>query len=201
MMQILVVIIIVGLVVVGGLVMFGVGIYNRLVTLRNRFKNAYAQIDVQLKRRYDLIPNLVETAKSFMAHERETLEAVIQARNQAQQANQQAAQNPADPKALQNLMGAEAALTGSLGKLFALSEAYPDLKSDRTMNNLMEELTSTENRIAFARQAFNDSVTGYNTARETFPAVMFSGVLGFQPAMLFEVTNPQEREAVKVSFA
>lgn len=201
MMQILIVIVILGVVIVGGLVLFGVGIYNRLVTLRNRFKNAYSQIDVQLKRRYDLIPNLVETAKSFMAHERETLEAVIQARNQAQQANQQAAQNPADPKALQNLMGAEAALTGSLGKLFALSEAYPDLKSDRTMNNLMEELTSTENRIAFARQAFNDSVTSYNTARETFPAVMFSGAMGFQPAMLFEVTNPQEREAVKVSFA
>lgn len=198
---VVIIVLVVFLLVVGGFVLFGVGIYNRLVTLRNRFKNAYSQIDVQLKRRYDLIPNLVETAKSFMKHERETLEAVIQARNQAQQANQQAAQNPADPRAMQNLLGAEAALTGSLGKMFALSEAYPDLKSDRTMNNLMEELTSTENRIAFARQAFNDAVTTYNTGRETFPAVLFSGAMGFQPAMLFEVSSPQEREAVKVSFS
>ena len=189
------------LVIAGGLVLFGVGIYNRLVKLRNRFKNAFAQIDVQLKRRYDLIPNLVETAKSFMAHERETLEAVIQARNMAQQANQKAAQDPGDPKAMKNLMGAEAALTGSLGKLFALSESYPDLKSDSTMTNLMEELTSTENKIAFARQAFNDAVTKYNTSRETFPAVMFAGAMGFQEAMLFEVDSPEEREAVQVSFA
>lgn len=189
------------LVVVVGLILFGIGVYNRLVTMRNRFKNAYAQIDVQLKRRYDLIPNLVETAKSFMSHERETLEAVIQARNGAQQANQKAAQNPGDPQAVKNLMGAEAALTGSMGKLFALSESYPELKSDKTMTNLMEELTSTENKIAFARQAFNDAVTKYNTGRETFPAVMFAGALGFQAAMLFEVENPVEREAVKVSFA
>ena len=198
---ILVVAAVIFFVIVGGLIMFAVGIYNRLVKLRNRFKNAFSQIDVQLKRRYDLIPNLVETAKGFMQHERETLEAVIQARNQAQQANQRAAQSPDNPQAIQNLMGAEAALTGSLGKLFALSESYPEIKSDSTMTNLMEELSSTENRIAFARQAFNDSVTSYNTARETFPAVMFSGAMGFQPAMLFEVTNPQEREAVKVSFA
>lgn len=187
--------------VLAGLVLFGIGVYNRLVTMRNRFKNAYAQIDVQLKRRYDLIPNLVETAKSFMSHERETLEAVIQARNTAQQANQKAAQNPGDAQAVKNLMGAEAALTGSMGKFFALSESYPELKSDKTMTNLMEELTSTENRIAFARQAFNDAVTKYNTGRETFPAVVFAGAMGFQPAMLFEVENPQEREAVKVSFA
>ncbi len=189
------------MVVLGGLVLFGIGVYNRLVTMRNRFKNAYAQIDVQLKRRYDLIPNLVETAKSFMSHERETLEAVIQARNTAQQANQKAAQNPGDANAVKNLMGAEAALTGSMGKFFALSESYPELKSDKTMTNLMEELTSTENRIAFARQAFNDAVTKYNTGREQFPAVVFAGAMGFQPAMLFEVENPQEREAVKVSFA
>ncbi|RDV39986.1 LemA family protein [Bradymonadaceae bacterium TMQ3] len=182
------------------LVVFGVGIYNKLVTLRNRFRNAFSQIDVQLKRRYDLIPNLVETAKSFMAHERETLEAVIQARNAAQSANQRAAQNPGDAQAIQGLMGAEAALTGSLGKLFALSEAYPELKSDKTMSGLMEELTSTENRIAFARQAFNDAVTTYNTARESFPAVLFAPTLGFQPAMLFEIQNPTEREAVRVSF-
>ena len=200
-MEVLIIAAILFMVVIGGFVMFGVGIYNKLVKLRNRFKNAYAQIDVQLKRRYDLIPNLVETAKSFMAHERETLEAVIQARNQAQQANKAAAQNPGDPKALGNLMGAEAALTGSMGKLFALSESYPQLKSDKTMTNLMEELTSTENKIAFARQAFNDAVTKYNTGREKFPAVMFAGAMGFTEAMLFEVENPQEREAVKVSFS
>ncbi len=179
---------------------FFAGMYNRLVKLRQRFKNAYSQIDVQLKRRYDLIPNLVETAKSFMEHERETLEAVIQARNQAKQANQQAAQNPGDPEAIKNLMGAEAALTGSMGSLFALSEDYPDLKSDKTMNNLMEELTSTENKVAFSRQAYNDAVTRYNTARESFPAVMFAGMMGFEGAMLFEVENQEEREAVKVSF-
>ena len=179
---------------------FFAGMYNRLVKLRQRFKNAYSQIDVQLKRRYDLIPNLVETAKSFMEHERETLEAVIQARNQAKQANQQAAQNPGDPEAIKNLMGAEAALTGSMGSLFALSEDYPDLKSDKTMNNLMEELTSTENKVAFSRQAYNDAVTRYNTARESFPAVMFAGMMGFEGAMLFEVENQEESEAVKVSF-
>ncbi len=197
---ILVVAAVIFFVIVGGLIMFAVGIYNRLVKLRNRFKNAFSQIDVQLKRRYDLIPNLVETAKGFMQHERETLEAVIQARNQAQQANQRAAQSPDNPQAIQNLMGAEAALTGSLGKMFALSESYPEIKSDSTMTNLMEELSSTENRIAFARQAFNDSVTKYNTARETFPAVMFAGAMGFQEAMLFELDSPKEREAVSVSF-
>lgn len=201
MVAFLIVIFLLFLGVVVGIALFGVGIYNRLVKLRNRFKNAYAQIDVQLKRRYDLIPNLVETAKGMMKHERETLEAVIQARNQAQAANQRAAANPGDAQAMQGLMGAEAALTGSLGRFFALSEAYPDLKADRTMTNLMEELTSTENRVAFARQAFNDAVTTYNTGRETFPAVLFAGLLGFQPAILFEVESPQEREAVKVSFA
>ena len=199
-MELLIVVGILFVVVVGGLLMFFVGIYNRLVKLRNRFKNAFAQIDVQLKRRYDLIPNLVETAKSFMEHERETLEAVIQARNQAKQASEQAAKNPDDPKAMKNLMGAEQALTGSMGKFFALSEDYPDLKSDNTMQNLMEELTSTENRIAFARQAFNDAVTKYNTSREKFPAVMVAGPMGFQEAMLFEVDSPEEREAVEVSF-
>ncbi len=199
-MTALIIIALVFLVILIGVGAFFAGMYNRLVKLRQRFKNAYSQIDVQLKRRYELIPNLVETAKAFMDHERGTLEAVIKARNQAQQANQQASKKPGDPEAIKNLMGAEAALTGSLGNLFALREDYPELKSDKTMNNLMEELTSTENKIAFSRQAYNDSVTRYNTARESFPAVMFAGMMGFEEAMLFEVENQEEREAVKVSF-
>jgi LemA protein len=182
------------------LVIFAISVYNRLVALRNRFKNAFAQIDVQLKRRYDLIPNLVETAKAYLKHERETLEAVIQARNAAASANQKAAADPANPSAVRGLLGAEAALTGAMGKFFALSEAYPDLKANQNMAQLTEELTSTENKIAFARQAFNDSVMTYNTARETFPAVVVAGPLGFQPAELFEITAPAERENVKVSF-
>lgn len=200
MLTVLIVVAVIFAVVVIGVGVFIGGIYNRMVKLRNRFKNAFSQIDVQLKRRYDLIPNLVETAKGFMEHERETLEAVIQARNQAQQASEKAAQNPDDPSAVKNLMGAEAALTGSLGNLFALSESYPELKSDSTMNNLMEELTSTENKIAFARQAYNDAVTRYNTARESFPAVVFAPMMGFQEAVLFEIEKPEEREAVEVSF-
>ncbi len=180
--------------------LFIVGIYNKLVTLRNRFKNAYAQIDVQLKRRYDLIPNLVETVKGYMKHERETLEAVIRARNQAVTANQQAAANPADPKAIQGVMGAEGALSGALSRLFALAESYPDLKANQNMLGLQEELTSTENKVAFARQAYNDAVMTYNTAREVFPAVLMASALGFQAAVLFEVEAPEERQAVKVSF-
>ena len=176
------------------------GIYNGLVTLRNRFKNAFAQIDVQLKRRYDLIPNLVETAKGYLSHERETLEAVIAARNGAASAGQAAAADPSDPNAIKQLMGAETALTGAMGKFFALSEAYPDLKANQNMMQLTEELTSTENKISFARQAYNDSVMTYNTKREVFPAVLFSGVLGFREAQLFEITDEREREAVKVSF-
>lgn len=179
---------------------WSVSIYNKLVSLKNRLKNAFAQIDVQLKRRYDLIPNLVETAKSYMAHERETLEAVIQARNQAQQAEQKAADQPDDPEAMQNLMGAEQTLTSSLGRLFALSENYPDLKANQNMMQLSEELTSTENKVAFARQAFNDAVMNYNTYREQFPNVMFAGVLGFSPAQQFKIDSPEEREAPKVSF-
>ena len=179
---------------------FGVGTYNKLVTMRNRYQNAFSQIDVQLKRRYDLIPNLVETAKGYMKHERETLEAVIQARNQAASANQAAAKNPGDPSAMAGLMSAESMLTGAMGKLFALSESYPDLKANSNMQTLMEELTSTENKIAFARQAFNDSVTTYNTTKQKFPAVMIAGPMNFQDAQLFEVESPQEREAVKVSF-
>jgi LemA protein len=190
--------IVLGLIVL--LIALGVSVYNRLVSLRNRYKNAYAQIDVQLKRRYDLIPNLVETAKGYLRHERETLEAVIQARNQAQRAGQQAAQNPGAPEAMHALQGAESMLQGALGRFFALSEAYPDLKGDRTMTQLMEELRSTENRIAFARQAFNDAVTAYNTARERFPAVLLAGPLGFGEAELFEVDSFEERETPRVAF-
>lgn len=178
-----------------------VGLYNKLVTLRNRFKNAFAQIDVQLKRRYDLIPNLVETAKGYMAHESGTLEAVIQARNQAMSAGKAAAQNPADAKAMQGLVGAEGALGGALGRLFALSEAYPDLKANQNMMQLTEELTSTENRISFARQAYNDAVTLYNTAREVFPAVLIAGMFNFTAAVLFEVEDAAQKEAPKVNFS
>lgn len=177
-----------------------VSIYNRLVVLRNRFQNAYSQIDVQLKRRYDLIPNLVEVAKGYMAHERQTLEAVIAARNQAAAANAQAAAAPGDPNAIRSLSGAETALTGALGRLFAVAEAYPNLKANEQMNQLTEELTSTENRVAFARQAYNDAVLTYNNARQVFPAVVIANSFGFREAPLFEVDKPQEREAVKVSF-
>ena len=182
------------------LVVWLVGLYNGLVALRNRFKNAFAQIDVQLKRRYDLIPNLVETAKGYLKHERETLEAVIQARNIAATAATRAAANPADPSALKQLAGAETGLAGALSRLLVVSEAYPELKANQNMLRLTEELTSTENKIAFARQAFNDAVTTYNTRRETFPTVLFAGAMGFQPAELFAVDNPAERVAPKVSF-
>ncbi len=176
------------------------GIYNKLVGLRNRYKNAFAQIDVQLKRRYDLIPNLVETAKGYMKHESETLEAVIKARNTAAGASQKAAANPADAGAMQSLLGAESALGGALGRLLVTVERYPDLKANQNMSQLMEELTSTENKVSFARQAYNDSVMTYNTARETFPNVMFAGTFGFQAAVLFEITVEAEREAPKVEF-
>jgi len=177
-----------------------IGIYNRLVALKNRFKNAFAQIDVQLTRRHDLIPNLVETAKGYMKHESETLEAVIQARNQAVSATKAASGDPGDVGAIQTLAGAEGVLTGSLGKLFALSENYPDLKANQTMQQLMEELTSTENKVSFARQAFNDAVMTYNTFREQFPNSFISGGFGFKEAELFEVEEPEVRKAVKVSF-
>ena len=176
-----------------------VGMYNKLITLRNRFKNAFAQIDVQLKRRYDLIPNLVETAKGYMAHERDTLEAVIQARNQAASAGQKAAKDPGDAAGMQGLMGAETALTGAMGRMFALMESYPDLKANENMKQLMEELTSTENKVAFSRQAFNDSVTTYNTARETFPTALIAGTFNFTEAQLFEIQEA-EKEAPQVSF-
>ena len=176
------------------------GMYNGLVTFRNRFKNAFAQIDVQLKRRYDLIPNLVETAKGYMKHERETLEAVIQARNMAMAAGKSAAANPADAGAMAGLVGAEGMLTGALGKLFALSEAYPDLKANQNMMQLTEELTSTENKISFARQAYNDAATAYNTKREMFPTNMVANTFNFQPAVLFEIEDDAQKEAPKVSF-
>jgi LemA protein len=180
--------------------LFGVGVYNSLVTLRNRYKNAFSQIDVQLKRRYDLIPNLVEVAKGYMGHERETLEAVIKARNQAVAAQGKAAISPGDASAMSGLGAAEAQVSGALGRLFALAESYPDLKANKNMLALQEELTSTENKVAFARQAFNDAVMNYNTQREMFPASVVAGIAGFAPAQLFEIETPKEREAPRVSF-
>jgi LemA protein len=193
------------LIVIGALALFAilfvVGKYNGLVALRNRFKNAWAQIDVQLKRRYDLIPNLVETTKGYLKHERGTLEAVIAARNSAASANGRVTANPGDPEAMKALTSAEGSLTGALGRLFALSEAYPDLKANTSMNQLMEELTSTENKVSFARQAYNDSVMAYNTGREMFPTNIIAGMFNFGPAELFVVERPEEREAPKVSFS
>lgn len=189
------------LVVIVLLALWAVGAYNRLVSLRNRFKNAFMQIDVQLKRRYDLIPNLVETAKAYMKHERETLEAVIGARNGAVAANAKASADPADAAAVQQMAAAEGALSQSLGRLFALSESYPELKANQNMMQLTEELSSTENRIAFARQAYNDSVMAYNTAAEQFPGSVIAGMFAFKPAELLQSTEaPEERKAVKVSF-
>ncbi len=190
------------LVILAAPVFWAVSIYNGLVALRNRFKNAFAQIDVQLKRRYDLIPNLVETAKAYIAHERQTLEAVIAARNTAMSANQRAAADPADGAAIQGLATAEAGLSGALGRLFALSEAYPDLKANQNMMQLSEELTSTENKIAFARQAFNDAVMSYNTRVESFPANILAGMFQFKSAELLQATeSAEERKAPKVSFS
>lgn len=189
------------LVIAAIIVVIAIGTYNRLVGLRNRCKNAFAQIDVQLKRRYDLIPNLVEVAKGYLKHEHETLEAVIAARNQAANTALRASANPAFPGVVQQLSGAEGALNGALGRLFALAESYPDLKANENMKQLTEELTSTENKISFARQAFNDAVMNYNTTREKFPTVIFAGSMGFSAAELFEITAPQERETVKVSFS
>jgi LemA protein len=190
--------VLVALVLVLGL--WVVGIYNTLVALRNRFKNAFAQIDVQLKRRYDLIPNLVETAKGYLKHERETLEAVIKARNIALAASQSAAANPADANAVKSLGAAETGLAGALSRLMVVAEQYPDLKANQNMMQLTEELTSTENKVAFARQAYNDSVMTYNTSRETFPNVIFAGMFGFLPAELFKIDDPTERNAPKVQF-
>jgi len=177
-----------------------VGNYNGLVTLRNRFKNAFAQIDVQLKRRYDLIPNLVETAKGYMKHERETLEAVIAARNTAYAASKAAAANPADAAAMKGLLGAESGLAGAMSRLMVVSEQYPDLKANQNMMQLTEELTSTENKISFARQAYNDAVTVYNTKREVFPTNVIANTFNFSEAQLFQVDVAAERAAPKVSF-
>jgi LemA protein len=188
------------LIIIVVVVVFFVGIYNGLVTARNNYKNAFAQIDVQLQRRYDLIPNLVETAKGYMKHERETLEAVIAARSGAVSGLSAAKANPGDAQAMQQLSGAENQLTQTLGKLFALSENYPDLKANQNMMQVSEELTSTENKVAFARQAYNDGVMFYNNKREVFPNSFVANMYGFVPATPWEVETPEARKAVKVSF-
>jgi LemA protein len=196
------------IVVLGGLLLLAVilavvviGIYNKLVTFRNRYKNAYAQIDVQLKRRYDLIPNLVETARGYLKHESGTLENVTKARNLAYAASQAAAANPGDASAVKNLIAAETGLAGTLSRLMMVSEAYPDLKANQNMMQLTEELTSTENKISFARQAYNDSVMVYNTNREVFPNNLVAGMFNFGAAELFIVENAAQKEAPKVSFS
>jgi LemA protein len=188
------------LIILAAVIFFAITIYNRLIAGRNRFKNAFAQIDVQLTRRHDLIPNLVETAKGYMKHERETLEAVINARNTAVSGLKAAAADPSDPEAMKNLAAAEQGLSGALGRLFALSEAYPDLKANENMMQLSEELTTTENKVAFARQAYNDSVMTYNTLRESFPNNFFAGWFNFQAAELLEIEDEAKREVPKVSF-
>lgn len=190
----------IGAALVVALVLFAISIYNGLVGLRNRYKNAFSQIDVQLKRRNDLIPNLVEVAKGYMKHEQETLQGVIEARNRAISAGQLAAANPGDPRAISQLSTAESQLNGALSRLLMVAEAYPDLKANTNMIALQEELTSTENKVAYARQGFNDSVTYYNTAREKFPAVLLAGALGFHEAQLLEIENPKEREVPQVKF-
>jgi LemA protein len=187
--------------IVVAIVIWAIMIYNGLVALRNRFKNAFSQIDVQLKRRYDLIPNLVETVKGYMAHERNTLEAVIRARGDALGASQRAAAAPGDPAAMRGLAQAEGVLGGALGRLMAVFEQYPELKANQNVLGLQEELTSTENKVAFARQAFNDSVMEYNTRRESFPDVIFAGLFRFDAAELLQSTDSgEERKAPKVSF-
>ncbi len=188
------------LALIGGAIFFAISIYNRLVASRNQFKNAFAQIDVQLTRRHDLIPNLVETAKGYMAHEKDTLEAVINARSAAVSGLKNAARDPSDPEAMKALAQAEQGLSGALGRLFALSESYPDLKANENMMQLSEELTTTDNKGAFARQAYNDSVMGYNTLRESFPNNFFAGWFNFAPAELLEIEDEAKREVPKVEF-
>lgn len=199
-MQIVLILLVVLVLPIVLIALYAVGAYNGLVMLRNRYKNGYAQIDVQLRRRYDLIPNLVETAKGYIKHERGTLEAVVAARNAASTANAAATRNPGDVTAMKELVGAETALGGALGRLFAVAEAYPDLKANTTMINLMEELTSTENKVAFARQAYNDAVMQYNTKREIFPSNIIAGMFNFLAAEMFVVDKPEQKEAPKVSF-
>jgi LemA protein len=188
------------LIIVAAVVLFGIVIYNRLVAGRNRYKNAFAQIDVQLTRRHDLIPNLVETAKGYIKHERETLEAVVNARNAAVSGLQAAAADPTNPESMRRLAAAEQGLNGALGRLFALAEAYPDLKANQTMMQLSEELTTTENKVAFARQAYNDAVMDYNTLRESFPNNFVAGWFAFRAAELLEIEDEAKREVPKVSF-
>lgn len=195
----IILLVLVGVIVLG--LMYGIGIFNRLVALKNRYENGFAQIEVQLKRRHDLIPNLVETVKGYMAHEKDTLEAVIQARNQAVGGLAEASGNPGDPSAMKNLSGAEGALSGAMGRLLALSESYPDLKASQNMQQLTEELTSTENKVSFARQAFNDAVTEYNTYKQGFPPVLFAGLFGHSPdAGLLEFDSQAIAEPPKVAF-
>jgi len=190
------------LAIIVSLAVWAIGIYNGLVTLRNRFKNAFSQIDVQLKRRYDLIPNLVESVKGYIQHERGTLEAVVKARSSAVSAAQAAAARPGDPAAMQGLAQAEGVLGGALGRLMAVFEQYPDLKANQNVLGLQEELSSTENKIAFSRQAYNDSVMEYNTKRESFPDNIFAGMFGFSAAELLQSTDSaEERKAPKVSFS
>jgi len=186
--------------IIAVLVVLAISIYNRLVAARNRFKNAFAQIDVQLTRRHDLIPNLVETCKGYMAHERGTLEAVVNARTAAVSGLRDAARDPSNPEAMKKLTEAEQGLSGALGRLFALAESYPNLKANENMMQLSEELTTTENKVAFARQAYNDSVMTYNTMRETFPNNLFAGWFNFAPAELLEIEDESKREAPQVSF-
>ncbi len=195
---------IIGLIIAGVLlviVLSVIGTYNKLITERNRYKNAFSQIDVQLKRRYDLIPNLVETAKGYIKHERETLEAVTAARNIAYAASKAAAANPGDASAMKNLASAETGLGGTLSRLMMVSEQYPDLKANQNMMQLTEELTSTENKISFARQAYNDSVMAYNTDREVFPSNLIAGMFNFAAAELFVIDKPEQKDAPKVSFS
>ncbi len=181
-------------------IMYVIGVYNQLIEMKNRFINAFSQIDVQLQRRYDLIPNLVETAKGYMKYEQETLTKIIEARNTAKDAASSTAAKPDDPQAMQKLISAESTLTSSMGKFFALAENYPDLKANTTMQQLMEELTSTENKVSFARQSYNDAVMVYNIYRSQFPSNIFAGIFGFAPATQFEIDKPEAKEAVKVSF-
>lgn len=192
---------IIGLVVLAIIVIYCLTMYNRLIRARNGYKNAFAQIDVQLTRRHDLIPNLVETAKGYLKHERETLEGVVQARNHAVNGLASAKGNPDDPNAMNQLAHGENQLTQALGHLFALQESYPDLKASKNMRQLSEELTSTENRVAFARQAYNDSVLDYNNKREVFPNSIIAGFFQFKPAQMLEIEDPEKREVPEVSFS